>query len=282
MKRRLCLFGKRSSEGTVEGKSSVGGLLGSMFHAVTTSESFSLGEVYAMHVAGGLIGATLIGMGVLTSSINDCYSHADVEVVNGVAGGFYGSTISISAMENCYSTGTVTGPEYIGGFIGRSGNIPVENNYWDTLSSNLSIAIGDWISEEPLIEGITGSSTEFMKTASMADILNAGNANGPWVIDSSLNDGYPGFTQGSLSLLTYDKSIVALHVYPNLFDVKLQIETDARLISYVICEISGKVIQEGSLKGHHALLNTHSVKAGFYVLVVNTDQGRVSKRIVKQ
>lgn len=271
-----------SSEGMVSGGSNVGGLLGSMFNNVTTTESFSSGGVYALHVAGGLIGATLIGPGASPSAIKDCYSRANVEVVNGVAGGFYGITMSISSLENCYSTGTVEGPEFIGGFIGRSSQISIVNNYWDTFSSNVTLAIGDWTSPAPNDADITGKSTVEMKSAALVAALNASDANGPWRIESSINDGYPSFTESSLSLTSFDNSDVSLTVYPNVFDSHLNIDADGQLINYVIYEISGKVIQEGGLKGKYATIETQRVNAGMYVLLVSTNKGVVSKRIIKQ
>ena len=269
-----------SSEGIVSGNSQVGGLLGSAYDNNTIDESFSVGTVSAQHIAGGFIGSSLPGPGATESVINNCYSRADASVVNGYVGGFCANFANLLVVRNSYSTGKAIGPEFDGGFIGGGGNVITENTYWDTNSSNHSNAVGGWPGGTPGTPDITPKTTVEMKAAAMVDALNQGN--GPWTINPMINDGYPSFLPGFVSLSSEELTTVALKVYPNVFDTELQIESDGQLKSYRVYEISGKVIQEGLLNGNHAKITMKTFNSGVYVLLVNTDQGTVSKKIVKK
>ncbi|RYM32357.1 T9SS type A sorting domain-containing protein [Brumimicrobium glaciale] len=270
-----------SAQGSVTGGSQVGGLLGSPYNNNTISKSFATGTVHANHLAGGLVGASVIGFpGTLENVFDNCYSRSNVTVVNGYAGGFVGSAAALLSINNSYSTGTAIGPEYDGGFVGGGGNFQTANNYWDTESSQHANAVGDW-QGAPGTPDITAKTTTEMKTAAMVSLLNAGDVNGPWKMDANINDGYPSFEQGTSSVTQFSKSNVSMNVYPNLFNGKINIDADADLNSYVIYEISGKVIQEGTLKGKQTTINTQSINSGIYLLMVNTSEGMISKKIVK-
>lgn len=268
-----------SSEGSVTGNSQVGGLLGSPYDNCSLTECYSLGTVNAQHIAGGLIGASVVGFpGTTATVIDNCYSRASAEVVNGYAGGFCGNFSDLLTVKNSYSTGTAIGPEYAGGFIGGGGNVVTENTYWDVTSSQHTDGVGGWPSGIPGTPDITGKTTIEMKTSAMVDDLN--NGSGPWVLNPSVNDGYPSFSASTLSLQTEDLTTVA--IYPNVFDTEIQIVTEAELKGYTVYETSGKIIQEGILKGNHDKIGMQSIASGMYMILVNTDQGIISKKILKQ
>lgn len=270
-----------SSEGDVNGDAQVGGLLGSPHNNITISESYALGTVNANHLAGGLIGASVIGFpGTLENIIDNCYSHANVVVVNGHAGGLVGHATALISISNSYSVGTAVGPEFDGGFIGAGGSVGTSNNYWDTEASQHTDAVGGW-QGAPGTPDITSKTTAEMKTTAMVDLLNDGDVNGPWKIDANLNDGYPGFIQGTVSIKTFNNINASINVYPNTFDAELNIESDTQLNSYVIYEISGKVIQADKLNGKQVKINTQTINSGVYMLMLNTNEGMVSKKIVK-
>lgn len=270
-----------SSKGAVNGNSQVGGLLGSPYNGNVITECFSVGMVSANHIAGGLIGASVVGFpGTTETVIENCYSRANVSVVNGYAGGFCGNFASLLIVKNSYSTGTATGPEYDGGFIGGAGAVAGENNYWDTITSQHSNAVGGWPQGNPGSPDITGESTTEMKTSTMVDNLN--NGNGPWGIDPNINDGYPSFVSGSVGLPSEKLTKIGLKVYPNVFDAELQLESKAQLKSYTLYESAGKVVQKGELKGNHAIITMQTIDSGLYFILVKTDGGTVSKKIIRQ
>lgn len=270
-----------SAQGSVTGGSQVGGLIGSPYNNNTISESFATGTVHANHIAGGFVGASVVGFpGTLENVIENCYSRSNVTVVNGFAGGFIGNAAALLTINNSYSAGIAVGPEFDGGFVGGGGSFQATNNYWDVESSQHINAVGDW-QGTPGTPDIAAKTTTEMKAAAMVDALNDGDVNGPWKMDANINDGYPSFEQGISSLTKFNKSNVSMNVYPNIFNNKINIEADAQLNSYVIYEISGKVIQEGQLNGKQAIVNTQSINSGIYLLMVNTSEGLVSKKIVK-
>ncbi|PWH85937.1 T9SS type A sorting domain-containing protein [Brumimicrobium oceani] len=270
-----------SAEGAVNGDAQVGGLLGSPHNGVSISESYSRGTVSANHLAGGLIGASVIGFpGTLENTVDNCYSRSNVVVVNGHAGGLVGHATALISISNSYSTGTAVGPEFDGGFIGAGGSVGTLNNFWDTETSQHVDAVGGW-QGAPGTPDITAKTTAEMKTTAMVDLLNAGDANGPWKLNSFENDGYPGFVGGTASVEAFDNVKVEMNVYPNMFNAELNISSDVNLNSYVIYEISGKVIQEGSLSGNQAKIDTQKINSGVYMLMVNTENGAITKKIVK-
>lgn len=272
---------RSSAEGSVIGSSQVGGLLGSPYNGGIISESYASGTVYANHIAGGLVGASVVGFpGVSENTFDNCYARSNVTVVNGFAGGFIGNAAALVKISNSYSTGIAVGPEYDGGFVGGGGNFLSINNYWDNETSQHISSVGGW-QGNPSSPDITGKTTSEMKAIAMVDALNGGDVNGPWKMDANVNDGYPSFVEGTTSIATFDKSNVAMNVYPNVFNAELNIDTDAQLKNYVIYEISGKVIQEGALNGTNAIINTQKVNSGIYILMVNTTEGAVSKKIIK-
>ncbi len=187
---------------------------------------------------------------------------------------------TLISISNSYSTGTAVGPEYAGGFIGAGGSFGSVNNFWDTESSQHTDAVGGW-QGAPGTPDIIAKTTTEMKSQTMVDLLNAGDVNGPWKINSNENDGYPGFVGGTSSITTFNNVNVVMNVYPNIFNAELNIETDAQLKGYVIYEISGKVIQEGELNGKQAKINTQTINSGIYLLMVDTTEGMVSKKVVK-
>lgn len=270
-----------SSEGSVVGTSQVGGLLGSPYNGNTISECYTAGTVHATFIAGGFVGASVPagGPGITENVINNCYSRANVSVDSGRVGGFIGDYNALLTLKNSYSTGQVTGPEIDGGFIGAAGNITTENDYWDTITSQHTLAIGSWLGAIGNPD-VTPKTTTDMKTNAMVDALNQGN--GPWTIDPAINDGYPSFTPLTLSVISEKKTFPAFNVYPNTFTTEIQINAGAKLKNYAIYTLSGKVVQEGNLHGNHAKIVTQALQSGVFILQVNTEKGEISTKIVKE
>jgi hypothetical protein len=131
------------------------------------------GEIYGSSYIGGFCGWNNAVAG--ESSIISCYSDVDVFSNGVMSGGFCGQnyTLHISAfanIENCHSTGNVSGFNYAGGFCGRnfsSKGISFINNCFST---------GD-VSGEWYIGAFCGSNESFGR-AIIRNCNSTGNAKG--------------------------------------------------------------------------------------------------------
>ncbi len=99
------------STGTISGQSSVGGLVGGNHGNIFTS--YSAGTIGGQGSLGGLVGSNYEH-----GSITNCHSSGSISAtgnsVGGLAGGNAGKIIT------SYSTGTVSGIEYVGGLVGSN------------------------------------------------------------------------------------------------------------------------------------------------------------------
>lgn len=271
-----------SAEGSVSGNSQVGGLLGSPYDGNTIKECFSKGTVTANHIAGGLIGTSVVGFpGTTNSLIENCYSRSNVTVYNGIAGGFCGGFTSLLEVNNSYSTGTATGPEFIGGFLGTAQGVITTNNYWDSESSAHIEAIGQWQTQTPGTADITSKTTVEMKTTAMVSALNQGGT--VWTLNTAENDGYPSFVPAGTASVSKNPTMqTQLVVYPTAFDTDFKIESESILKSYLLLDNTGKIIQSGSLEGTNANVNVSTINSGIYILFIHTESGTISRKIIKQ
>lgn len=270
-----------SAEGNITGYSQIGGLVGSPFDGNTISESYSKGTVTADYIAGGFVGTSLPGFPqTMPNSINNCYSRSNVVVTTGMGcGGFIGGFTSLLDIKNSYATGTATSPVFTGGFAGTAQSTLTSNNYWDTESSALTNAIGEWQTQTPGTADITGKTTAEMKTTAMVAALNQGGT--VWKLNSAENDGYPTFTAGVVATTNIGSMNSNVVIYPNTFDAEIQISSQNPLKGYVIYDIAGKTIQTGSLEGKQVSLNTEKIQSGVYLLLIETTVGMISKKIIK-
>ncbi len=270
-----------SSKGSVTGSNQVGGLLGTPYNLTSVSECYSEGTVSANYLAGGLIGfSTFTFTANRENTVRNCYSRANVTVVDGRAGGFCGGTDANLILEYCYSTGTATGAEFEGGFIGAVGSINTSACFWDMETSGHADAIGGWTAS-PQSYDITGKTTVSMKTPAMVDLLNGSQVSPPWTIDPVINDGYPILSSAQVSVQTISNTVNSVKVYPTVFDEYLNIESTENLVGYSLVDLSGKIIQRGVLNGNDSKLDTDSVDSGTYILLITTDKGTKSQKIIK-
>lgn len=269
-----------SSTGSVSGVNQVGGLVGSPWDLTSITESWSAGTVSGDYLVGGLIGFCTFAFGPnRDNTLNNCFSRADATSITGRAGGLYGGNQGALIISNCYSTGTATGGELVGGFIGAAGGLAVTNSYWDTEASGLSAGI-QW-DGPPSTPELTGMTTAAMKALAMVDSLNNGQTDGPWMINPSVNDGYPAFvgmTTGIAALASTD----GVAVYPTLFGTSVHIGSDAALLSYSMHNSQGALVRTAPLNGTNVELSMSGITAGVYLLKVTTEKGIATRRIVKQ
>ncbi|MFA7123514.1 MAG: GLUG motif-containing protein [Candidatus Delongbacteria bacterium] len=170
--------------GSVSSSWYVGGLVGKSESSVIT-KSFTKGSVEGYTLTGGLVGWNM------TSEINDSFSQSSVigkyHETNGQIGGLVGRHNAGAVINNCYSTGKVTGFENVGGFIGTVDDGDVENSYWDTETSGMTTSIagiGKKTAEMKTLSTFTDSGWDFQgETVNGTEDI--------WDIDPLSNDGYP-------------------------------------------------------------------------------------------
>lgn len=272
-----------SSIGSVSGESQVGGLVGSPWNLTNITECYAEGTVSAQYLAGGLIGfSTFAFLPNRDNTIDNCYSRCDVSVVLGRAGGLVGGTDANLFVYNSYSTGTATGPELAGGFMGAVGSVTTENNYWDLETSEHLVAIGGWLGAEGVVD-VTSKTTAEMKTQDMIDLLNANQTEMPWTIEDGVNDGYPILaTNNVLSTNGAELERIEVAVFPTIVIDVVNITSDATLKNFSLFTLSGKMVMQGSLNGQNTVLDMKGLAAGSYILVLNTDGGIASEKLIKQ
>ncbi len=112
----------------------VGGLVGT--NGGIISCSYATGNVSSTgDDVGGFVG---FSFGPEGTEINNCYSTGNVSGGDGI-GGFAGE--SYNTISNSYSTGSVSGSSSLGGFIGYN-NTTISNSFWDTETSGQSSSDG--------------------------------------------------------------------------------------------------------------------------------------------
>ncbi len=211
-----------SSSCSVSGTSSnIGGFAGRLGN-VTTQRCYATGAVTCSRInqtayAGGFVGATALGGGVITkcyatgnvsttvtgatrlayaggfagnivtADTNNCYARGNAAAVNldnanfERAAGFV-ARVSLGSyiVDDCYSTGLVTGGD-AGGFCAQN-SATISDCFWDTETSGQATS-----------DGGTGKTTAQMKTQST--FIDAGwDFDTPiWTMEAGINDGYPSF-----------------------------------------------------------------------------------------
>lgn len=157
--------------------------------------------------------------------IENCYSHSNVTVYSGIGGGFCGSFTSLLEVNSSYSTGTATGTEFIGGFLGTALSVVLENNYWDKESSAHIDGVCEWQGQTPGTENLYGKTTAEMKTNSMVADLNQGGT--VWTLYAAENDGYPSFVLGeTTSVLKGPNMQIQCKVFPTAFETDFKVESE--------------------------------------------------------
>lgn len=265
--------------GDVTGTLQVGGFAGTGWDNSEVYECYSEGTVTGELLVGGLIGSFPFAFGGL-STIEDSYSRSSVVATVERAGGLLGGGDNALNIANSYSTGTVSAPVFAGGMIGLWGAIDVENLYFDTESSGMTEGVGGF-GGPPATPDITGKTTAEMKTTEMADLLNAGNPDGPWSIDANSNDGYP-VLNAALGVNTNSLDAASVKVYPTVFTSEFTISSNLALNSYQIYNLSGAFISSGKLDVNTTTVNAGNLSTGVYILNVRSAEGIISKRIIKK
>ena len=136
------------SSGSVTGDEDFGGLIGVNEGSVVSS--YSTSSVTGYSYSGGLVGYNNGG------EVRKCYSTGSVEALVEDAGGLVG--YNEGDLINSYSTGSVTGEDFVGGLVGYNDST-VTSCYWDVESSGTATGIG----KDDKSQSVTGLTTAKMK-----------------------------------------------------------------------------------------------------------------------
>jgi hypothetical protein len=88
------------------------------------------------------------------------------------------------SVSDSYSTGTVSGPGYVGGFVGQDGGT-IDDTYWDTTTSGIA-NLGQGAGNVSNANGIKG-----LTTAQLQSGLPSGFDPSVWAENAAINDGIP-------------------------------------------------------------------------------------------
>ena len=162
-KASFATFSQCANSAAVSGRQHVGGILGKQESAkkpVTIEGSRNSGAITATRAsgdsyAGGIAGQLPSGTADKASAIVSCYNVGAVSVgggnyAGGIVGQLQGGTLASdgeSRMENCYSSGTVTG-NYVGGLMGISSMTNSSANVYKTYLKNSFSTVSPIVSEK--------------------------------------------------------------------------------------------------------------------------------------
>ncbi len=273
---------KRSSfSGEVRGGNQIGGLVGTTWDTTLIEESFSEGLVSGDNVVGGLVGYTTMNFPPqenTTNVVRNSYSRADVVASGMMAGGLFAHPETNGLIENCYSTGSVVGGADSGASIGAiQGETEVFNTYFDEETSEISEGIGSQGTN--LTVEITGKTTEELKSTEMVDLLNADQGE-IWVIDPEINDGYPSFNEGNLSVNTPIKENL-ITLYPTQASTAINFIAEGDF-SFVIYDMNGREIDSGKIQKEEKKYSISSLNSGMYLVVFENENQKTTKRFIKK
>lgn len=122
----VVIEGCYSSSAISSSSEQVGGLVGTTTNKISISDSYSTGEV-----SGGQHTAGLIGIVKKESTIQRCWSSAEVTSTGQRAGGMVGETTAQLTISDCFSTGNITASgQQVAGILGYTGvKVVIERCY---------------------------------------------------------------------------------------------------------------------------------------------------------
>jgi hypothetical protein len=275
---------KSSYSGEVYGGNQIGGLVGTAWDTTLIEESYSEGLVSGDDIVGGLVGYCTWNfppMPNTTNVVKNSFSRSNVIATGGMAGGFYGSPEMNAAIENCYSTGTVTAPNAggsAGGFIGAIMDGTVANSYFDTESSQMTDGIGQY-TPGPTIT-VVGKTTAEMKSQDLVDLLNAGQGD-LWSINPDVNDGYPVLSSFILSaddFITVNNEVI---IYPSVSETSINLKTSMPS-NFLVTDVNGRILDEGTIQNTEVNYNVSNLNAGVYFVIFENNSSRTVKRFIRK
>lgn len=279
-----------SSNGAVDGEEFVGGLIGEMETGSVTfcNSAADVNRNGATDYSGfgGLIGRINVGTietsystgsvtatesyeiggfaGMVNGTIRNCYSTATVEGGTNV-GGFAGY-LSNGTIQNCYAIGIVSGATELGGLIGFTDGGTVTASYWDTDASGMSTSAAG--------EGKTTAELQTESTFTNWDFETI------WVIDATINDGYPSLRPDATSIVA--QPVANVTFAPNPFTSTVSIIDAENVVNVVFVNMAGQVVLQQTGNGLQTI-DTENLESGIYVAKVQFANGTyAATRLIKR
>lgn len=269
-----------SFSGHVEGVNQIGGFTGNLWDKSIITNSFSKGTVIGNYIIGGFVGFTTMAFGPnRINIIKDSYSISDVEANLERAGGFVGYAQQALIAENVYTVGSVKSPSATGSFAGMVGNSKFINSHYDKTVSDID-AVGLYEFDEGT--GITGNTTQMMKSESFVTILNDVNSDKPWKIVNDLNNNYPVLKFQTLAIQDYTIGAVNIEIYPTMTDRLLKIKSNNEVLDYTIYDLNGRLIRNEKLKKNQQEINVSTLSKGVYLITLSTNKGFKTQKFIKK
>ncbi len=166
-----------------------GGIIGKVFLNTSISNCYVTGRITAAKYSGGIIGGTE-DTGFCDVMITNSYSDIDVSSSEGYVGGICGSVGYRSGITNCYSTGNVSGPTFVGAIAGYSENN--SNCYWNsdcTLSIDGLEMTG--VNKKGVASGTDNTIAKSLAELKEQDTYEKWDFDDVWGISENFNNGLP-------------------------------------------------------------------------------------------
>jgi PKD repeat protein len=84
----------------------------------------------------------------------------------------------------------------------------------------------------------------------------------------------------STSSILDNEALLNVSIFPNPFTNVLTIEGLSATTNYVLTDVTGKVIVEGTLENN--TISTEKINSGVYVLILSNEEGTATNRVIKQ
>lgn len=122
------------------------------------------------------------------------------------------------------------------------------------------------------------------QTTSTAVVLNKGIYTLKMkVIKSGFNLNWFEFKfDSSLNIDKVDKGTISIFPNPVFNDIHINLSNQGVIKRINFFDITGRLIKEISASKHNGIYNLSDIKSGIYFMVLETDQGRFQKRIIKK
>ena len=86
----------------------------------------------------------------------------------------------------------------------------------------------------------------------------------------------------SLNIDKVDKGTISIFPNPVFNDIHINLSNQGVIKRINFFDITGRLIKEISASKHNGIYNLSDIKSGIYFMVLETDQGRFQKRIIKK
>jgi hypothetical protein len=260
--------------------------------------------------AGGIVGRCYITSTVTGNSIKGCFSNATVTSgASGCSGGIVGIFRATGnrayLIDNCYSTGNITGSNYVGGIVGKV-ELPaltISNSYstgtmtaTGTAPNNLTGGVATAVTggaptvsncyyingDAANANGATALTADVMITPDFVTALNLSGATSNWKADftgsSSVNNGFPILSWRTIT--TDVKNTLLSSGSVSVIGKTVKIEAPVLIKDMELYNFSGQLIEAQHINYASNNVRFDVQHAGVYLLNVHTAEGQLSQKII--